>query len=149
MNDINTTDRVLFFVFSTSPKPALIPTMAICSICLNGVGGRFKHTTVSKTACGHTFHTKCMIECADNGITNCPNCRTSIVTDFKKWGLIRAVAEPSIDHELVVVSESTVERLKTVWEEAHFLQFDPQYVRQCKAMYVTALEELTRMRESS
>eukprot|EP00961_Rhodomonas_salina_P238870 3227906-Rhodomonas_salina.1 len=47
-----------------------------CSVCLEDLGHASEVTT---TACGHKYHTFCLVETLGNGIcTSCPLCRTDV-----------------------------------------------------------------------
>eukprot|EP00960_Hanusia_phi_P009039 260522-Hanusia_phi.AAC.6 len=47
-----------------------------CSVCLDALG---KATSVTRTSCGHSYHTVCLISSLGDGLcTSCPLCRTSL-----------------------------------------------------------------------
>ena len=57
--------------------------MAIgCSTCMDSFTAR---CDASMTPCGHSFHTRCIINWLKRGQSNCPQCRTSCqVHEIKK-----------------------------------------------------------------
>lgn len=52
----------------------------ICSICLEDINAGNIH--ISK--CNHIFHYKCIKECINRNIVECPNCRANLRTGVKK-----------------------------------------------------------------